>query len=204
MHNIARFKNRVDPFSFITFASVCMGIFRQLHLEETYQVQLKEDASNAAADDWLEGKLWVTKFGWKNLLAGVSLKATKLLERSLWWVSCWCHTFLWVWRWGQLHESFYPIARVGGQEKGSQNPTHTQWRWIQRPDGRFYKGDGFCRDPLTGQKILLDFNRCLFHRCLEFYPEDIIHPHFGQTLKRSHVLTMKMKTDLISIWVTST
>ena len=63
MHNIARFKNRVDPFSFITFASVCMGIFRQLHLEETYQVQLKEDASNAAADDWLEGKLWVTKFG---------------------------------------------------------------------------------------------------------------------------------------------
>ena len=62
----ARFENGADPFSFTTIASVCMGIFRQLHLEETYQVKLKQVASNAAADDWLEGKamgnqIWLKK-----------------------------------------------------------------------------------------------------------------------------------------------
>ena len=51
----------------------------------------------------------------------------------------------------------------------------------------------------TGQEILLDFNRCLFHVCLECYPEDIIHPHVGQTLKQMHALTMQRKTDLISM-----
>ena len=62
-----------------------------------------------------------------------------------------------------------------------------------------HKVDHFCRDPLTGQESLFDFNICLFHRCLECYPEDIIHFHFGQTLKQRHALTMQRKTDLIAM-----
>ena len=75
------------------------------------------------------------------------------------------------------------MARVGGKIQHALNGGEVK---IQRPDGRFYKVDGFCWDPLTGQEILFDFNGCLFHGCLECYPEDIIHPHFGQTLKQRH------------------
>ena len=46
--------NGVDPFSFTTIASVCMGIFRYLHLEDTYEVRLRE--GGIELDGWFEGK----------------------------------------------------------------------------------------------------------------------------------------------------
>ena len=38
------FKHAVDPFAFLTIASVCMGIFRSKFLEETWLVLTKEEA----------------------------------------------------------------------------------------------------------------------------------------------------------------
>ena len=43
----------IDPFSFTTIASVCMGIFRFMHLEDTYEIRLKE---NEDVEEWLVGQ----------------------------------------------------------------------------------------------------------------------------------------------------
>ena len=43
--------NGVDPFSFCTITSVCMGVFRYLNLEETLDVRLKEEQNV-----WREGR----------------------------------------------------------------------------------------------------------------------------------------------------
>ena len=52
------FENGVDPFYFTTIASVCMGVFRYLRLEETYEVKLTPDANNGTNldGDWLEAR----------------------------------------------------------------------------------------------------------------------------------------------------
>ena len=70
---------------------------------------------------------------------------------------------------------------------------------IQKPDGSHYKVDGVYTDPHTDQKTVFEFNGCLHHGCLECYPEDLTHTHFGHSLKQRHALTMHKKTDLISL-----
>ena len=61
---------------FTTIVSVCMGVSRYLHLEETYEVKLTHDANNFTNldVDWLEArKRGRDKFFVKNLVVGVRL-----------------------------------------------------------------------------------------------------------------------------------
>ena len=58
------YQNAVDPFAFLTIASVCMGIFRSKFLEETWLVLTKEEAdknptclhNNECVCDWIPAR----------------------------------------------------------------------------------------------------------------------------------------------------
>ena len=56
------FPDSVDPFSYLTIASVCMGVFRSKFLTETYAILLEEGVvGNCSHKDdckcqWLEGR----------------------------------------------------------------------------------------------------------------------------------------------------
>ena len=57
-------ENAVDPFSYLTIASVCMGVFRSKFLKEDWSVLVQEEAKNGCKHEsscqcnWLEAWRW--------------------------------------------------------------------------------------------------------------------------------------------------
>ena len=62
MMTLTIMKNAVDCFSFLTIASVCMGIFRTKFLKETWSVLIKDKCIDNCKHDksckceWIEGR----------------------------------------------------------------------------------------------------------------------------------------------------
>ena len=57
------YENAIDCFTFLTIASVCMGIFRAKFLSETWSVLIQENCREKCAHgtdcvcEWIEGRL---------------------------------------------------------------------------------------------------------------------------------------------------
>ena len=188
-------KNGVDPFSFCTIASVCMGVYRSLHLEETLEVKLKGETTVREAKR-LNDKIRVKKGSDWCVVENSDVENTTFKGSDI----------------GVIPAGGYGVC-------DNISKTSIQWlEWesrqrgvairhalnggefkIRKPDGGIYKVDGYFEDPSTGQKTVMEFNGCFFHGCPRCYNADIVHPHFNQTFSQRYAMTQQKKADLISM-----
>ena len=197
-------KNAVDSFSFLTIASVCMGIFRAKFLTETWTVLIKEKCEENCKHDrncvckWIEGR---------------KVDASSPLE------------ILWKGKWeprskfNVIKEKFEksPIGLIPVHGYGSKD-THSkesiewmsllQHQWINKgkpisiqhartPLGEKvitcqglkrhvkYKVDGYFE--YQGRKYVCEYHGCNFHGCKKCFPN-------------SRETTMKNNTSIAQRW----
>jgi hypothetical protein len=175
----------IDPFDYVTIASVCMGVYRRKFLEETWRVRL----SDQAEEDWIPAKMsdgilsvrqdgeWVSE---KDLL----IEAKEFVDS--------------------------PIASIpprGYKDQYSKSSIH--WlEWMMRKKditirhalnggekklvGTRYKLDGYCEATHTAW----EYHGCAYHGCPVCFPhdrEETMHPFTAQSMSELHALTLKKK-----------
>ena len=176
----------IDPFDYVTIASVCMGIYKTKYLEEDWQVKLN------GGSEWKKAKfvdgnmeVWMNK-GW--VKEGVL--EDKVTEK-------------------QFIKS--PIAKV--PPKGIEEnycKASMQWlEWKARSNniiiqhalnggekslpGTRYKLDGHCETINTA----FEYHGCVFHGCPACFfsvdREETKHPFTDQSMLELYALTMKKK-----------
>ena len=197
-------KNAVDCFSFLTIASVCMGIFRAKFLTETWSVLIKDKCKENCKHDrncvceWIEGR---------------KLDASSPLE------------ILWEGKWeprskfNVIKEKFEksPIGLIpvhGYGSKDTQSKESIEWmsllqhQWINKgkpisiqhartPLGEKvitcqglkrhvkYKADGYFE--YQGRKYVCEYHGCNFHGCKKCFPH-------------SREITMNNNTSIAQRW----
>ena len=218
-------KKFVDPYAFITIASVCMGIFRSQFLPETWSVLIEEEAKpNCKHEDdcqctWLEGRYLNTRKPLEVMYKGEWTNATDL----------------------QIVKKKFAKSPIGlvpphGYE-GADNHSTECLQWLQvfqkqwrdqgininiqharSPEGEKvvpytgdkrlikYKLDGYFQH--DGQHYALEYNGCSFHGCLTCYPyrrdqfwnkgKNMIQRHRETLLKERRLREKGFR--VISIW----
>ena len=187
-------KNSVDPFSFLTIASVCMGIFRSKFLTETWAILTTTEAQrNPNCDhlltcncEWLEGRKLTGDSEIEVLIDGV-------------WIDC---------KRLSIHKKKFVKSPVGlvppHGYSGSDNHSKEAMQWLYsleqeyRQNGEnitiqharsdkgekailytsrmnpnqktLYKVDGYFES--KGKQYVCEFNGCNWHGCIECYPRD--------------------------------
>ncbi|OOY49400.1 hypothetical protein BOV97_12840 [Solemya velum gill symbiont] len=186
---IMKLVDAVDPYHYVTIASVCMGIYRTKFLEEKWRVRVSGE------DDWIpakmvEGKLVILWKGEWVLLEDIEDVTVEKRE----FVST-------------------PIAQVPSTGYRDQySKASIEWlEWMAQKDGVIirhalnggekkvgktrYKLDGYCAETDTAY----EFHGCIFHSCPVCFPNDrdqTIHPLTGQTMTELYALTQKKKAFL--------
>ena len=158
-------KDHFENGVFSTIASVCMGVFRYLHLEETYEVKLTPYANNGTNldGDWLEAsKRGKDEFLVKKSTGWCKVDSSAIAEKKV----------------IKFPMGVIPSSGYGGVDNYSK--ISIEWlEWeakrrgikiqhalnggeerIQKPDGFHYKVDSFYTDPHTDQKTVFEFNGC--------------------------------------------
>ena len=182
-------QNAVDPFSYLTIASVCMGIFRSKFLEETWSVLIEENVQPNCEHEheckciWLEGRKmsassvleilhqgnWVPSTSFK-VVDKKFVKSPIGLIPSHGYAGGDNHSkesieWLSVLQ-KQLNDQGKPImiqtARSKAGEKSIMCPGKT--RSIR------YKVDGYFE--FQGQKFVCEYHGCNFHGCPACFPRD--------------------------------
>ncbi len=185
------FQNAVDPFSFLTIASVCMGVFRAKFLQETWTVLTEKEAkahpqckhdSNCQCQ-WLEAR---------------KVNASAPLEIL--------YKGEWIPRQGiQLNKEKFVKSPIGliptHGYSGSNNHSKESLEWLLLLEQKWlnegkpikiqharsdegekiiscqgvnrqirYRVDGYFE--YKGKKFVCEYNGCNFHGCLNCYPRD--------------------------------
>ena len=177
----------IDPFDYVTIASVCMGVYKTKYLEEEWKVKLNGGHTWIKAK-YIDGNLEV----WLN---NQWVKESDLND--------------------QITERQFirsPIAKVppqGGQEE-TYSKASIQWlEWMAYSDGiaiqhalnggekrlpgTRYKLDGYCEATNTAY----EYHGCVFHGCDVCFPTDresTKHPCTGQSMSELYAVTLKKKT----------
>ena len=179
----------VDPFSFLTIASVCMGIFRSKFLRETWAVLTEENALPGCKHDM------GCKCNWHEARKVDACTDIQVLNNGRWVP----RTELKI-----VKEKFVssPIALIPSHGySGGQNHSKESMEWLEcleediRNDGKDisiqharseqgekiiaypgksrqikYRVDGYFE--LDGKKFVCEYNGCNFHGCVNCYPRD--------------------------------
>ena len=198
----------VDPFQYLTIASVCMAIFRAKCLPEEYQIKLADKPDTLFTALIRDGQLLADIEG--KQVDGKDLNIT------------------------EKHFVKSAMARVNNTQVNTHSKISITWlEWeaqrrgvfIQhalntgehtvpnaKGDGR-YRLDGFHQDPDTGKKTAFEFYGCLWHGCQtcflekrtsEPYNKDypkfthLKHPHTGQSMSELYAITKERETYLKS------
>lgn len=182
----------LDPFNYVTIASVCMGMFRTTFLQEEHKCKLK----NVVTGIIKEG---VTGF-YKNGCWRFPSEPNISIGKNDWELE-------------STHFIRSPIALVppGGYQRDQFSKISLQWlAWMEKEYGleiqhalnygefrvpfSKYKLDGYV-PPQNGQRpIALEFHSCIFHG--HFCTPDVKLPKTNQTKEELYALTMKKKRFL--------
>ncbi|XP_062568063.1 uncharacterized protein LOC134230308 [Saccostrea cucullata] len=204
----------VDPFDFVTIASVCMGIFKTLFLKEEHEVEitkgLETEWYNVYCKSGLQG---VSIDGeWKSL---IDLKKDESVQTG-------------------KQKFTSPIAVVPSQgytKRDNHSKISIQWlEWLMekslkrgkpvfirhalnegeyRVPGTNYRCDGFTETP-NGMGTIYEFYGCVFHGCRTCFPHDRYKtklPSTNQTIDELFTMTKRREQELkdlgykvVTIW----
>ena len=185
------FPDSVDPFSYLTIASVCMGVFRSKFLTETYAILLEEGVvGNCSHKDdckcqWLEGRrinatspMQVLYNGeWIDLIKCNSKKvAEKFIKTPIALIPC--HGYA-----GRDNHSKDSIEWLTLLEKNwNDNGRNIEIQHARSQKGEKvipcqgktkmvrYRVDGYFE--FNGEKYVCEYHGCNFHGCLQCFPRD--------------------------------
>ena len=179
----------VDPFQFMTIASVCMGIFRTKFLPETWKVLKLEDANPGCVHEWNCKCKWTeaskphadSPLVWNN---GISIQDGETVKEKF--VSSPIgllppHGYarsdnfsVQAMKWLRFMEKEY--GKYYGHPIEIQTAYHTMGEKCVPyvlPTGKvlYYKLDGYYLDTY-GQNHAFEFHGCWYHGCPSCYPRD--------------------------------
>lgn len=224
--NITGPEHPIDPFDYVTIASLCMGSFRSKFLPEEWLVLFKSDARFGCTHN-----SWECQCSWKKarkqhgdaLLEyfNESTREWTRIESSLLACSHFVKSPIallpphgygrrdnfsqeameWLTEFEEIWNKTYPHHRI--QIQHAQSPMgekkiyyHTH---SHRP--RFYKLDGYFVD-MHGVKHGMEFNGCWYHGCPRCYNKDRdTSMIMGKSLKQRYIETLKKISHLQSLGI---
>ena len=184
----------IDPFSFLTIASVCMGIFRCKFLPEKWSVVLKENSvENCKHKDedcgclWSEARILSLQNAWQVLVDGhwINVQESLIVRkkflsspiglipnsgysgRNLYSVEAlqWLKV-----KERELQEKYNcPSLSVQTAVSSIQGEKVIYFKDPERKKLIKYKLDGYCETE-CGEKIALEYHGCNWHGCLFCFP----------------------------------
>ncbi|XP_062620655.1 uncharacterized protein LOC134282247 [Saccostrea cucullata] len=204
----------IDPFDYVTIASVCMGIFKSLFLKGKYKIEITKDGECSWYDvHTLEGiEVINIEDSWTSL---IDLRKEENIQI------------------GRRHFKS-PIAVVPSQgytKRDNYSKISIQWlEWLMEKSrqrgnplsishalnggeyhvpGTNYRCDGFVQSP-NGKGTIYEFYGCVFHGCPSCFPEDrnyTKHPSTNQTIKELYDMTINREKEpknlgysMVTIW----
>ena len=180
-------KNAVDPFSFITIASVCMGIFRAKFLTEKWSILTTDKAQENCSHDskckceWMEGRKIDNSSQFEVLCEGKWVPTHNIVKKNF--VSS--------------PIGLIPVHGYAGKDNHSvdsmewlyllEKQLNSEGKGIQIQHARSEEGEKvICCDGLNGivkykvdgyfefegNKYVCEFNGCSFHGCMKCFPHN--------------------------------
>ena len=188
--------NGLDPFKYVTLASLVMGIYKKLFLRETVEVNLVDGTCTLALRQneniYINDRVMSEK---NPLISQVIFKKSQIAasnpkeQRKA--LSYSNHAILWIEYEAFKRSVFIEHALNVGEKK------------VRAPSGRLYSLDGFYLDENTGQRFALEYEGCLYHSCGKCYPDDTVqHPFFKTSMLERRVATEKKVAYLQSLGFT--
>jgi len=183
----------IDPLSFLTIASVCMGIFRSKFLTETWSVLTKENASKNmdckheenCTCVWLQGrKLCENDYVevlvddvWINI-DSLNVAKKKFVKSPIGLIPTHGYAgsdnhskeslqWLYALEWEFEKKGKQVQIQHARSPKGEKVITY---RYKRKKESINYKVDGYFE--LDGKKYVCEFNGCSWHGCPDCYPSD--------------------------------
>ena len=177
----------VDPFSYVTIASVCMGIFRNCFLPETWEVVLKEDENPSCSHEKHTCICKTVKARKQNANAPLQMFQNEK------WVNCKNLTAVerfvnspiallppfgyarrdnyskQAMQWLNIFESTYP-EKITIQTAESNEGEKKVFYFYENSQHSFSL-DGFFKDA-QGNSHALEFNGCYYHGCPKCFTKD--------------------------------
>ncbi|XP_034302591.2 uncharacterized protein [Magallana gigas] len=193
----------VDPFDYVTIASVCMGIFKTLFLKHNLEVEITRDQTSTwyqmenfegVKGVWLDGK-WVA-------LSDLEKEENTAVGKQ------------------HLRSPIAVVPSEGYASKENYSKISIQWlEWLMErsrkrgkpvhirhalnggeyrvPDTN-YRCDGFVENP-KGKRTIYEFYGCVYHGCPDCFQQDrsdVKHPATNQTLDELFKMTKKREREL--------
>ena len=189
------FEHAIDPLSYLTIASVCIGVYRFNYMKELHQVLLQSEKEAAIRENrepvWVEGekkKLDFYRDGKK--LEGVV--ESKFIKSDVAMIPAGGYV---------ARENFSKDSICWLEWEGKQRGVEIQHALnggeirVKSSQGRWYKLDGYYKDPVTQQPIALEYQGCVHHGhyC---QPRDAKHPFYKHSMDQRYALTMRKKEEL--------
>jgi hypothetical protein len=173
----------LDPFRYVTIASVCMALYRWKFLTETYDVTLKngrgvkglvtqedmvvylhdEDDTRGTRREDLTGD---------NMIAAQKFVSTPLAHIPNGGMATRDNYSRESIVWLKWYESERNKDLEGTGERIEIRHALQGGELKLRTKRGFLKPDGYYIEPLTGEKVCLMFEGCLWHGCLQCFPND--------------------------------
>ncbi|CAC5372267.1 unnamed protein product [Mytilus coruscus] len=192
-----------DPFDYVTIASVCQGIFRDLFLKETYTTTITERRNNVKTtcpSQYIDGKLHLRFAQGEEWIPIENIEDRYLVGNT------------------QFQESDIALVPSEGYITDSFSKASIQWleflMYERRQKGRPleiihglngrehregpYRLDGYHTDGST-TRTAFEFMGCVYHGCPECFPNDrttVRHPVTKHSMSELYYATKKKENDL--------
>ena len=204
---VVEYMKAIDPFNYVTIASVCMGIYRWKFLEEEWKVDLCDESGivfkdikarvwNGRMEFWLEDE-WVSKEDLDER-ERMTITRKQFVKSPLAQVPV--SGYVKKQQYSQISMQWLEWVMHAESLKG--NPIHIQHALNDRGEKEIkvnetttYRLDGYCAATHT----VYEFHGCRYHGCMKCFPEDrqeIKDPHTNQSLDELYALTLKKKRYL--------
>ena len=181
-------QNAVDPFSYLTIASVCMGVFRSKFLKEEWSVLLEERVQNGCKHEvtceceWLTGRRWTATSPLEVFHNGewvdssqLKIVKEKFVKSAIGLIPCHGYSgrdnhskesIEWIkWVEKEWCDEGKPIVIQHARNKGEKIITCKGKTKSVR-----YKVDGYFE--YQGRKYVCEYHGCNFHGCTSCYLRD--------------------------------
>ena len=192
----------VDPFQYVTIASVCMGVFKVMFLEERFEVVLS--TPKGGETNTIPAILGQT--GWKCFIngkwerlkdTGYSVKTKTRVGTNIAQVPSGGY----VQRDNFSKDCIEWLETIQDKAKKEGKPVRIQHALNggeKKIPGTRYKTDGYC----AIENKIFEYNGCVWHGCKTCFPEDrqkIKHPHSDQSMEELYALTMMKKQTCLDL-----
>ena len=170
----------LDPFSFVTIASVCMAVFRTNFLKETWEITLPDRSKRVVPREALTLTPFTHAKFHRSPIAQVPTGGytgrDNYSQASIQWLET------------EARKRGITIRHAlnGGEVK------------VPNGKGGFYKLDG------VSGNLAFEYNGCVWHGCNKCYPDsdNVKHPYNKQTLAQRFAITMEKKAQLEALGFT--